>query len=337
MNKKILVILVLVVLLVACILYRLDQLEIAYDEKIEVSFESSGKVLSGTLYLPDSPPPYDLVFFIHGDGPSDRTLGGGYNFLINHLLEEGMACFSYDKAGVGKSEGNWLDQTMKDRSQEVMDGLKTLENTVSIKKKGLLGFSQGGWVISEFSKAGGQADFIVLVGGAIDWMDQHMFYERKVAKKRGYSEEETKTYLNYVKTYDTYILKDDYKGYVDYVSNFDYDSPMSQERFHFAHINSGANAIEGIQTIEVPFLGLFGQNDQNVDVQESYEVYEETFKTMDKDNYELHIFSGATHELLKSRYQDRQNLLFIHSFFIGDHIFVDDFFTTLSHWIKDLP
>ena len=337
MNKKIVVILGLVVLLVVGILYRLDQLEIDYDQKIEVSFESSGKMLSGSLYVPSSPPPYDVVFFIHGDGPSDRTLGGGYNFLINHLLEEGIACFSYDKAGVGKSEGNWLDQTMKDRSQELEDGLKALQDTVAIKKKGLLGFSQGGWVISEFSKAGGQADFIVLVGGAIDWMDQHMYYERKVAKKRDYSQEETNAYLNYVKTYDTYILKDDYKAYVDYVSKFDYDTPMSQDRFRFAHMNSDANAIAGIKTIKSPFLGLFGQNDQNVDVQESYKVYDETFKAMGKENYKLHIFSGATHELLKSRYQDRKNLLFIHSFLIGDHIFVDDFFTTLSQWIKDLP
>ena len=336
MNKKILVILVLVVLLVVGILYRLDQLEIDYDQKIEVSFESSGKMLSGSLYLPSSPPPYDVVFFIHGDGPSDRTLGGGYNFLMNHLLEEGIACFSYDKAGVGKSEGNWLDQTMEDRSQELEDGLKALEDTVAIKKKGLLGFSQGGWVISEFSKAGGQVDFIALVGGAIDWMDQHMYYERKVAEKRGYSEEETSAYLNYVKTYDTYILKDDYKAYVDYVSKFDYDTPMSEDRFRFAHMNSGANAIEGIQTIKAPFLGLFGQKDQNVDVDESYKTYEEIFKTMGKENYKLRIFDDATHELLKSRYQDRQNLLLIHSFLIGDRIFVDDFFKTLSQWIKDL-
>jgi hypothetical protein len=157
-----------------------------------------------------------------------------------------------------------------------------------------------------------------------------MYYERKVAEKRGYSEEETNAYLNYVKTYDTYILKDNYKSYVDYVSNFDYDAPMSQERFHFAHINSDANAIEGIQTIEAPFLGLFGQNDRNVNV-------DEIFKTMGKENYERHIFEDATHELLKSRYQDRQNLLLIHSFLLGDHIFVDEFFRTLSQWIKDLP
>jgi hypothetical protein len=140
MNKKILVISIVIVLLVVGILYKLDKFEIAYDEKIEISFESSGKVLSGTLYLPDSPPPYDLVIFIHGDGPQDRTLGGGYNFLINYLLEEGIDCFSFDKTGVGKSEGNWLDQTMKDRSQELADGLKALENRVSIKKKGFLGF-----------------------------------------------------------------------------------------------------------------------------------------------------------------------------------------------------
>lgn len=114
---------------------------------------------------------------------------------MTHLLEEGIACFSYDKAGVGKSEGSWLDQTMKDRGQEVEDGLKALENTVAIEKKGLLGFSQGGWVVSEFSKSGGQADFIVVVGGAIDWMDQHIYYETKVAEKRGTQKKQQRTTL----------------------------------------------------------------------------------------------------------------------------------------------
>ncbi|RSK25816.1 hypothetical protein EJF36_02300 [Bacillus sp. HMF5848] len=104
-----------------------------------------------------------------------------------------------------------------------------------------------------------------------------------------------------------------------------------------SNLNADANAIEGIKTMTVPFLGLFGEKDQNVDVYESYKVYDETFKAMGKENYELKIFSDATHELLKSKYQDQEPLLLIHSFLIGDKIYTSDFLDTLSNWIKNLP
>ncbi len=74
------------------------------------------------------------------------------------------------------------------------------------------------------------------------------------------------------------------------MSKFDYDSPMSRERFNFAHINSGANATSGIDHINVPFLGLFGEDDQNVDVQNSYKIYKEIFDQRGKADYKLIIF-----------------------------------------------
>ncbi|WP_160198314.1 alpha/beta hydrolase family protein [Senegalia massiliensis] len=337
MKKKIIIFILISVLFMLMVIDRLENFEIDYDEEMEINFVNSGINLSGSLYLPDTPPPYDLVFLIHGDGPQDRTLNGGYALIMNHLLDQGIACFSYDKAGVSKSEGNWLEQTMKERSDEVESALKILENKIPIRKKGVLGFSQGGWVISELSKSMAPIDFIVIVGGAIDWMDQHIYYETKVAERTHYTEKQKKDYLSYVRTYDELIVKNDYEGYVDFVLNHDYEKPMTKERFHFSYLNAESNAIEGIKNMTVPFLGLFGEEDQNVDVYESYKVYDDTFKDMGKENYELYIFSDATHELLKSKYQDNETLLLIHSFIIGDKIYTSEFLDTLSNWIQDLP
>ncbi|WP_425449116.1 alpha/beta hydrolase family protein [Dethiothermospora halolimnae] len=336
-KKKIIMVILILALLIIIVIDRLENFQVAYDKEMEINFTNLGTNLSGSLYLPDTPPPYDVVFFIHGDGPQDRTLNGGYALIMNHLLDQGIACFSYDKAGVSKSEGNWLKQTMKDRSNEVEAALKVLENKVSIEKKGVLGFSQGGWVISELSKSEAPIDFIVIVGGAIDWMDQHIYYETKVAERRDYTEKEKKDYLSYVKTYDKFIVKNDYKGYVDFVLNHDYGKTMSKERFHFAHLNLDANATKGIKTMTVPFLGMFGEKDQNVDIYESYKIYDDTFKAMGKENYELYIFPDATHELLKSKYQDKEHLLLLHSFLIGEKIYTREFLDTLSNWIKGLP
>lgn len=332
--KKIAILgLVIGLLMMLFVFDRLENFQIAYGSAEEISFTSSGHKLSGTLYLPDSPPPYNVVFFIHGDGPQDRTSNGDYVFIMNHLLDEGLACFSYDKAGVGGSQGNWLEQTMKDRALEVERALEVLKDRPSVHKVGLLAFSQGGWVISEIAQSKADPDYMVLVGGAIDWLDQHMYYESKFAQTMAYTETERKAYLDYVKTYDKFIVENDYKAYKAYVSKFDYDSPMSRERFNFAHINSGANATSGIDHINVPFLGLFGEDDQNVDVQNSYKTYKEIFDQRGKADYKLIIFPEASHSLLKSQYEGNENRLIAHSILFGDKVFVRDYLQTLSEWI----
>lgn len=335
-NKKILLIFVVVIILIS-IFNRLESLEIHNENSYEMSFYSSEKKLSGTLYIPDSDPPYDVVFFIHGDGPQNRTANGGYNFLINHFLDEDIACFSYDKAGIAASEGDWLSQTMEDRAKEVSNGLKVIKSKASINKIGVIAFSQGGWVASELSKKDIPVDFIIVVGGAIDWMDQHIYYEEKLVERRSYTESQKKSYLSYVKKYDEFIEKNDYNGYAAFVSKYDYEEPMSKKRFDFVHLNLEVNAIEGIKKMKVPFLGIFGGQDQNVNVVESYNVYNQLFKDMGKENFELVIYPDATHSLLKSKYEKKGFRLIFDSFLIGEDIFVPEYFDTLTMWIKELP
>lgn len=334
MKKIILSLVVVLVLITVFALDRLESFEIAAKASEEIEFTSGGHRLSGTLYLPKTDPPYNVVFFIHGDGPQDRTSNGDYVFIMNHLLKEGLACFSYDKAGVGASEGNWLDQTMKDRGLEVEKALELIKDRPSTGRVGLLAFSQGGWVVSEVAQSSVEVDYMVVVGGAIDWMDQHMYYESKIADRMGFNQTEKKAYIDYVKNYDELILMNDYEAYKAYVSEFDYGSPMSKERFHFAHLNTGANALDGIKHIQAPFLGIFGGKDQNVNVQNSYGVYKKTFDQMGKTNYRLEIFPDASHSLLKSEYEGRTNRLLLHSFLFGDKIFVEGYLNTMSDWIK---
>lgn len=333
MKGKILLGVVTFLLALMWLFVRLEALELSYHEVREIEFESQGNRLSGSLYLPDSPPPYDLVFFIHGDGPQDRTSKGNYNFIMNHLMKQGFACFSYDKAGVGKSQGNWLEQTMAHRGNEVIEALNALEATEFIRKKGLLAFSQGGWVLSELAQSKASVDFMIVVGGAIDWMDQHLYYESQFAKKRGYSPEETEAYLTYVRGYDALIDANDYEAYVAFVEAHAYEKPMTQSRFHFAYLNKESNAIDGIRHMKVPFLGIFGAEDMNVDVSESYRVYDEIFNQMGKTDYALHVFPEATHSLVKRRYEGREGLMAFGSLIYGDKVFADGVFETLSEWI----
>jgi len=116
-----------------------------------ITFTHNEDILEGTLTLPagvSSPP---VVLLIHGDGAQDRWSQGGYLPLVNDLLAKGIAVYSWDKPGVGESRGNWLAQTMRDRSDEATVALKTLKKQPELLQSrfGFLGFSQAGWVVPQ--------------------------------------------------------------------------------------------------------------------------------------------------------------------------------------------
>ncbi len=330
-NKKLLLIILLFITLpIFFTLYRLEDMRIRAAEEKEIEFSSG---LSASLYLPDTDAPYKVIIFIHGDGPADRTLDGGYNFIINRFLDAGYACFSYDKAGVSKSKGNWLNQTMKDRAKEIEEAIPIIKETVEVESIGTLAFSQGAWVTSELALMEVPLDFHIVIGGAIDWMEQHMYFEKEYAKSQAFNEKETTAYLDYVKKVDSYIMANDYESYLDYVQAYDYESPMTEERFHFVYLNYASNAKEGIPMIKAPFLGVFGDSDTNVDVFNSMAVYESIFESKGKSDYELHLIKDANHELLSAKYSQKESIAF-YAFLYGDGIFAEGALDLMIDWLN---
>ena len=68
-----------------------------------VTFTCSGARLSGTLFLPLTPGPHPAVVWLHGSGEQARL---SYGPLVASFVRDGIAFFSYDKRGVGSSEGS---------------------------------------------------------------------------------------------------------------------------------------------------------------------------------------------------------------------------------------
>ena len=83
-----------------------------------LTFHAGSDRLSGTLILPRDVAAPPVALFVHGDGPQDRYADDGYQPFINQLLDQGIGVFTWDKPGVSRSAGNWLDQSMQDRAAE---------------------------------------------------------------------------------------------------------------------------------------------------------------------------------------------------------------------------
>lgn len=89
---------------------------------------------------------------------------------------------------MGNSTGNWLAQTMSDRAEEAVLALKKQREQPELKKSrgGYLGFSQAGWVVPHAIQLT-TTEFAVLIGAAINWRDQSIYYTGQRLKVEGRS------------------------------------------------------------------------------------------------------------------------------------------------------
>ena len=71
--------------------------------------------------------------------------------MCRHFAREGITVLTYDKQGVGQSEGNSDYESFTDLAQDVLAGIDFLKsrNDLSISKIGLAGSSQAGWIIAK--------------------------------------------------------------------------------------------------------------------------------------------------------------------------------------------
>ena len=257
------------------------------------NFTSDGVSVSGTLWLPDDKP-LAAVVFVHGDGPQDRTSNGGYAPLINAFLDRGIAVAAWDKPGVGASEGNWLHQSMSDRTEETRAALEQLTVRFNGLARGAVGFSQAGWVLPALNAD--DTDYIALIGAAVSWQDQGDYYMRVRLTAERLSPQQIDEMLAKQEHEDERIFGPE---------ALENDRPygMSVDRWNFIRLNRTADARDKLARLDVPLLAIWGADDLNVDAQRNAATYQELLPKNDARSKVI-VWPEATHSLLKS---DRYN------------------------------
>ncbi len=255
-----------VVFLFGLLLLRgLSDFDLSEYTHTEVQFSTDQGLIAGTLILPGETDDAPIAIFVHGDGPQDRFSSDGYLVQMHLLLEAGIGVYSWDKPGVGESEGNWLHQSMSDRAREADAALRTIQQLdhVNAFKVGFLGFSQAGWVVPEAVRPGSTAAFAILVGGAVNWEEQGAYYGRQRRAQEIPS------------------------------------ASMSAERSAFVERNRGADGRAALAKVSVPFLALFGSGDLNVDPVADSETYRQIVVPLRREN-KVVVVPEATHGLLRA-------------------------------------
>ncbi len=104
---------------------------------------------------------------ILGSDRHDRDYGGTVPALARHFARAGFACLSWDKPGVGKSTGDYMTQTLRDRADEALAAVRYVRGRKEIRgdRIGLWGHSQGGMVAPLAASLSDDVAFVIDVAG----------------------------------------------------------------------------------------------------------------------------------------------------------------------------
>lgn len=282
----------LVTILVA--LPGLSDFDLADHDQRELNFTTPQARLTGTLVRPKGRPAAAVAILVHGDGAQDRFSNGGYLPLMNALLEADVAVYSWDKPGIGGSSGNWLDQSMEDRANEALAALEAVAAETGSIPIGFLGFSQAGWVLPDAVRRSDKAAFVVLVGAAINWRRQGMYYTSRRLEAEGLDAAEIAASVAARQTRDDLLFSSQ-----SVEAGISPPDGMSAERFSFIVRNRDADATAHISEIRLPLLVLYGAEDLNVDPRANAALYRQAIESGHLKS-RVTVFPGATHGLLRA-------------------------------------
>jgi dipeptidyl aminopeptidase/acylaminoacyl peptidase len=274
-----------------------------------------------------------VVVFVHGDGPTAATSDGFYQPIWEQIAAAGYASLSWDKPGVGGSDGSWLDQSLADRAAEAGAAIDWLRDQPGIDtgRIGLWGASQGGWVVPGLAAARDDVAFTVLVAPAISWLRQGRFHTESRLAAEGAPATEIAAA---VADFDADVrLLDAGISHAEYLAQTTDPEPMDAARWGFVLRNYHADATDDLHALaarHIPTLLLLGDEDLNVDVDETERVYRQILG----DDLTVHRFPGARHTLARTAVQDSQAWGLVVGVLAPRQVFVPGYLDSYRDWLE---
>jgi pimeloyl-ACP methyl ester carboxylesterase len=157
---------------------RCDSPEVTYGQvsastdhrQVDVAFTCVGASQAGTLYLPADDEGHPAVIWVHGAGEATRLPFEAP--IVSGFVREGIAFFSYDKRGVGDSEGECCPGDYGHfnlLTADVVGAIVAVRGAEGVEPEavGLIGASQAGWIAPRSAAESGHVAFTALASAAV--------------------------------------------------------------------------------------------------------------------------------------------------------------------------
>jgi uncharacterized protein len=234
----------------------------------DVEFTSEGASLAGTLYFPDSEAPSAAVVLLHGSARKDSLR---MNALANALANDGFAVLTYDKRGLGQSEGVFQDGDNEAAftllATDALAAVDAIATTPKLRgvPVGLLGISQGGWIGPMAATRSKRIAFMLLWSGPVCTLSEEVHFSA-------------------------------FSKNIPNFSMHDYSSEVREHMRAAPKRASGFDPIPVLLHVSVSTLWVFGARDNSIPVELSIKRLDGLIKG-GKGNFEYRLLPDGGHEL----------------------------------------
>ncbi len=285
-----------------------------------IQFSNGAITLAGDLMLPKGAGPFPAVVFLHGSGPSTRAES---RQRAKWLLKAGFAVLTYDKRGVGASEGDENFHRYYNFDTLASDGLAAIRflaqhAAIDQTRIGVIAASQSGWVAPLIAKDYPALRFMVLISPSVCTVGEDNLFERnRRLQLEGFSAQDLEE-VQAMHHLDIQLSRNG-QGMDQYTalwSEYQYrpwfkrvylsDAPMPVDHSYRLWYKTVVDhdPVNVLKQLDIPILWLFG--DAELDRFGPVERSLDTLKKLEADQkaYQIHQYPGADHNLNKSDYKE---------------------------------
>ena len=292
----------------------------------EISFESNGLSLNGTIWYPDNNEGKALII-VTSSGNSDRSASRAEAILFAQM---GFTTFHYDKRGTGNSEGNWNIATMEQLLADDVTAIEYFSNKTEIplKEIGIKGSSQGAAkipnILSELENL--KYGIVVSCPGVTLLESDLNYWRNRNAEVIG---NEIDAAANFQRKIYEFIAGE--------LSRTDLEKAINNEKSNSWFANIWVPNLDEVQTdkkllyspipyfetTKQPILILQGTKDEIIPAN-SYKLISEALIKSDNDNFKTVLLEGASHSMYNIGDSDFPYWSKLHP----------DYLTTIENWIN---
>ena len=321
-----------------------------YTEQ-ETFFLNGKDTIYGKLILPKQEAPdgdgYPVVIFIHGSGPEDYSSTDLYKPLWERFTKIGFACFSWDKPGVGSSQGNWFEQSIADRANLVSNAFHYLEqhDKLNPQKIGLWGISQAGWVIPKVVETIKPAFAIIVSGPVTTALDQEIYRLRSGLEAEGYSSQAIDSAVAYTSTIKNLVLDNkpfsEFEALQKEIMEHQWSSQLitgDEGIYNYLKVILRDDTPPRIENLTMPLLAIWGANDLLVPPYSSAQQYQTTMEKIGNNTSKVVILPQADHTMTLNNSGKREETIKRRKTYRGipEKIFAPGYLDLMENWLKNL-
>lgn len=273
----------------------------------EVTVDSDGAQLKGTLVTPTGDGPFPLVIVMGGSNWQTREQVRNEAAIF---VSFGIAAFIYDQRGFGESTGDQVcsfAQTSRDACAAI-DALGKRPD-VDAHRIGLFGVSRGGWLAPlAASQCQGRVSFLVLfVAPAVSPAEQETTRRLNEMRRAGFADAEVQEAAEYLKLlfdatqsdaawamYERALEQLRDREWLDIAGRYD---KRDDDDYRWTQLNMHYDPTPALESVRCPVLALFGERDSNVTPEQNVRLMQTALRHAGNEDVTLTVLPLADHGL----------------------------------------